>query len=947
MPMDADERQFPEQEHSGEDKAEIEGGLHSLDMDDLFSDESDNDDLVDNEEELAKLLQSQNLIVDYLRPAGTSSSQTQAQTQAQIHNTEMDVDTSIHHIAAQEQASSSNSAGETSQNLTTDNLAHSAVPSPMDQSGSPRNGGVWMARVQVGHQLEPHAPLESPTRETQNSSALVENLLVMDGVSTIEPLIPPRSAPHHPGSHGMAAEPKHTVSQDDQHMEDVQRVTKPAPIEGNEQCNGPPPIWITPEDNARLTSIIRKRAKDSLEINRAFQQAIKKQLLEVENAYARNTEQRAQLKEIMDRRMAVERAPVLLSSTNARLGPPYFIDQDNNVPPDNDDTIRRKKKDLVVTEYAKRWSKKEREDLKKGVISENKRLLFDMFTETGDVAGIQSLDKAPDVQMMLNTKGLDWSRIAQRYVDTRSASECLIRWTGHDHPGINKTGWSRDELDKLDELVEKYQERNWIQIALDLDTNRTGAECFKMYQMRKTKVYSRAPWSQEEDNILIEAVRLFGEQNWQQISNCVETRSPAQCIHHWTKSLNPVIRRGRWLEEEDGALRAALEVYGAARWVKIQQHILGRTDVQCRERYVNVLSPDVKSGPWTTAESEKLRELVQIHGDKKWAVIASLMDGRTDNQCARRYRMIIQDKKGRKRRRKARETREYLSIHRRKGRTTISQLPDLARHRAEIRKAAAEVRKKKRFEEFLQRKRETEELRAMEHQEKTLQVEYDIFVERQRDIYDLWNERWGHRVDPIEKVFNLGIPTRPIPPKDRTENDPSIVDFDPPDPASTLRPGKVRPVPPCMATVDAFSRLIRKGAHPSGSFNLKHVISEGAAVVDPPVTAPLTVEEQQQPEYTELAERFEATFMWPMMMGMLHMGTARDMVRRSPKTRRGLPRVHGIGLIPIPTTTNTNTTTAATATTATPTSTSTSTPTSTSTSTSTPTSTSTSTSTQQ
>ncbi|KAF9396680.1 Myb-like DNA-binding domain protein [Mortierella sp. AD011] len=872
--METDERQSPEQEYSEEDNTEIETEQYPIDMDDLLSDESDNDDLVDNEEELANLLRSQNLIADYLRLKGINSSQAQAQaqTQTQTHDMQIDVDTSIHHVAAQEQASSSNSVGEASQNRTTDNLAHSTI-----------------------HQFEPHASPQSPTREARDSSALLEGLLAIDGAPTTTPLIPTMSFIRHSRPHGTTVEGEHTISQDGQQMEDIQKETNPTPIDEDVQHNKPSSIWITPEENARLTGIIRKRVEDSLDINQIFQQAVKSQLKEVEKAYTRNAAQRAQLKNIVDTRVFAERAPVLLPSTNARLGPPYFVDQDGNVAPDNDDTIRRKRKDLVVTEYAKRWTKKEREDLKRGVISENKRLLFDKFTEAGDIAGIESLDKAPDVEMMLNTKGLDWSRIAQRFVDTRSASECLIRWTGHDHPGINKAAWSRSELDKLDKLARKHQERNWIQIALDLDTNRTGAECFKMYQTRKTKVYSRAPWTPEENSILTEAVRLFGEQNWQRISNCVETRSPAQCIHHWTKSLNPVIRRGRWLEEEDGALRAAIEVYGTTRWVKIQQHILGRTDVQCRERYMNVLSPDVKSGPWTVAESEKLKELVETHGDKKWALIASLMDGRTDNQCARRYRMIVQDKKERKRKRKA--TREYLSIHRRKGRTTISQLPDPLRHKVEIRKAAARLRRKKRFEEFLQRRREKELMRAMEHQEKSLQLEYDIFTERQRSIYDLWNERWGHRVDPIEKVFNLGIPTRPIAPKDRTENDPSIMDFVPPNPASSLRPGRVRPVPPCVATMDAFSRLIKKGVHPSGGFNLNHVIGDEIAGADPPVTVPLTVEEQQQPEYMELAERFEATFMWPMMMGMLHMGTARDTVRTDPKTdpktRRG--RVRGIG----------------------------------------------------
>lgn len=34
-------------------------------------------------------------------------------------------------------------------------------------------------------------------------------------------------------------------------------------------------------------------------------------------------------------------------------------------------------------------------------------------------------------------------------------------------------------------------------------------------------------------------------------------------------------------------------------WVKIQMHVPGRTDVQCRERWVNILDPSINAGPWT------------------------------------------------------------------------------------------------------------------------------------------------------------------------------------------------------------------------------------------------------------------------------------------------------------------------------------------------------------
>ncbi|KAF9202772.1 Myb-like DNA-binding domain protein [Haplosporangium sp. Z 27] len=885
-----DTYQSPEQDHSEDEQVEIPDELHSLGVDDLLSDESDNDDVVDNEE-LAQLLKSQNVAMDDLLPSNTNYTQVHSTTEPTIGD-------GVQKVIAQEQADTSTTSTY-SQNQSMDNPDPKTIPTAIHPSGTLHSTYIWKGKARAEPQIEvlrnESTHLEENTQPSQFMEGiepfprLIENSSSMDGVSTIDTPTQSRSNPLMSSLRNLWAnssvseEPELPQSQVDQHMQDVQGGDETEIDEKEQEDEPPEPVWITHEENVRLTGILRKEASESLAINQAYQQAILRQLQVVEKAYARNAELKAQLKEILDRHALFNRAPVFLPSTNVRLGPPYFVDQEQNVPPNNEDAIKRKKKELVAPAYAKRWTKVERENLKAGVISENKRLLFDAFSANGDIEGIKSLDTASDVQMMLNTKDLDWSRIAQRYVDTRTASECLIRWTGHDHPGINKSAWSKRELDMLDELAAKYKYRNWIQIALDLDTNRTGAECFKMYQTKTKKSFSKEAWTEEEDAIMIEAVRLFGEQNWQQVANCIDGRSAAQCNHHWTKSLNPVIRRGRWLEEEDGALRTALEVYGEAKWVKIQQHIPGRTDVQCRERYVNVLSPKVKTGPWTTEESEKLMGLVQTHGDKKWAHVASLMDGRTDNQCARRYRMLIQEKLERKRKTDKKQAKSYLSTNRRKGRTTIAQLPDLANHRGQIRKEAAKARKKQRFEEFLQRKRELEKLRALNLQEKSLQLDYDIFTERQRYLYDLWNQRWGHRVDPIEKVFNIGVPSMPKAPRERTEDDPTIVSFKAPDPSSALRPGKVRPVPPCSATVDAFSRFIKQGAYSDGRFKLKYTIDDGKIAIEPPSTTPISVKEQSQPEYIELAERFESVFMWPMMMGMLHMGTARELVETPPK----------------------------------------------------------------
>jgi hypothetical protein len=71
-------------------------------------------------------------------------------------------------------------------------------------------------------------------------------------------------------------------------------------------------------------------------------------------------------------------------------------------------------------------------------------------------------------------------------------------------------------------------------------------------------------------------------------------RTDAQCMHRWRNTIDPGILSGHWKKDEDTLLRLALESYKPTQWILIQRHIPGRTDVKCRERFVNVIKPDLK-----------------------------------------------------------------------------------------------------------------------------------------------------------------------------------------------------------------------------------------------------------------------------------------------------------------------------------------------------------------
>ncbi|KXN69536.1 hypothetical protein CONCODRAFT_18259 [Conidiobolus coronatus NRRL 28638] len=322
---------------------------------------------------------------------------------------------------------------------------------------------------------------------------------------------------------------------------------------------------------------------------------------------------------------------------------PYFVDQYGNTPPDNTDTGRRKMYPPFVFS-AKKWYEKENIALAKGVRQQNIKILSDRLMREKKITSQWEVKQLPDRHLEMNLEGIDWDKIAKFYVPGRTGRECAIHWTCWVHPLINREDWTREEEERLVELVKEFKYLHWDQIALKLNTNRTAVQCFCHFQSKLNSTLTKRRWTSAEDTILREAVRVYGERNWQQVAHCLDNRTGQQCLHRWSKTLSPSIKRGRWDATEDAALRSAIEMYGEGNWIKVQQHVPGRTDVQCRERWMNILHPNVNQEPWTDYEDAHLLLLVQKIGLGKWSQICSFLGTRTDNQCWRRWKKL--DKTG-------------------------------------------------------------------------------------------------------------------------------------------------------------------------------------------------------------------------------------------------------------------------------------------------------------
>lgn len=97
-------------------------------------------------------------------------------------------------------------------------------------------------------------------------------------------------------------------------------------------------------------------------------------------------------------------------------------------------------------------------------------------------------------------------------------------------------------------------------------------------------------WSAIEDIRLLAGIHRYGLENFKQISEFVgNSRTRSQCTQRWNRSLNPLINKTPWTQEEDYILIQFVQLYGDHSWTKIANEVRGRTDVQCRYRY-NLIS---------------------------------------------------------------------------------------------------------------------------------------------------------------------------------------------------------------------------------------------------------------------------------------------------------------------------------------------------------------------
>mmetsp|Transcript_23229 Transcript_23229/g.40994 ORF Transcript_23229/g.40994 Transcript_23229/m.40994 type:complete len:828 (+) Transcript_23229:960-3443(+) len=201
-------------------------------------------------------------------------------------------------------------------------------------------------------------------------------------------------------------------------------------------------------------------------------------------------------------------------------------------------------------------------------------------------------------------------------------------------------GWHLEEDSKLKQLVDKFG-KEWKPIAERMDvpehtTRRSENDCKDRWEQLTKAPYKKGTWTSEEDARLRRLIENVEKRNWGEVASLIPGRSAKQCRERWCYNLDPTINKTPWKPEEDSILMKSQLDLGN-KWAKIASMLPGRTENAVKTRFKSIMR--AKKREWMPDEDETIMRLHQQLGSR-WDAIAEKLPNRSKNAIKTRYRAL-------------------------------------------------------------------------------------------------------------------------------------------------------------------------------------------------------------------------------------------------------------------------------------------------------------------
>jgi len=109
-------------------------------------------------------------------------------------------------------------------------------------------------------------------------------------------------------------------------------------------------------------------------------------------------------------------------------------------------------------------------------------------------------------------------------------------------------------------------------------------------------------------------------------------------------SLNDINIRGAWSQQEDEMLANAVKQLGCKKWMDIAKFVPSRTSKQCRERWIQRLAPNIRHEPFEPWEDKIILDK-QAEIGNRWSIISQSLNGRSSSAIKNRWYSCLRNQK--------------------------------------------------------------------------------------------------------------------------------------------------------------------------------------------------------------------------------------------------------------------------------------------------------------